>query len=73
MLGADASIGSLLATLERLRSLRLAPMGALTIAELAPLAKFPSLQRLGIVGLDATLRRQLQELMPRAQIGDEAW
>lgn len=59
--------------LERLRSLRLAPTRVLTLAELAPLAKFPALQRLGIVGLDATLRRQLQELLPRAQIGDEAW
>lgn len=58
---------------EALRSLRLAPTRALTLAELAPLAKFPALQRLGIVGLNATLRRQLQELLPRAQIGDEAW
>ncbi len=62
-----------LAGLERLRSLRLAPTRALTIAELAPLAKFPALHRLGIVGLDATLRRQLQELLPKAEIGDEAW
>ena len=62
-----------LAGLERLRSLRLAPTRALTLAELAPLATFPALQRLGIVGLDATLRRQLQELVPRAHISDEAW